>query len=134
MDLRSRKRYDRLAGVVLPVLALAACDSTSEGPQGPEPNLAPDTSVEILERSNVAVQLGADRIDLRRRNLLRNGQSTPTGQVIDDGVDRTEVMDTALELARYDEKRRAHATFNATDRARSRSKRRRFNNRSRFNS
>lgn len=47
----------------------------------------------------IARQLGIDPADLRRRNLIRNGQSTSTGQVINDGTDRIALLDHALSLA-----------------------------------
>lgn len=62
----------------------------------------------------IAARLGLDPAELRRRNLLRDGQSTATGQVIRDGTDRVAVLDHALALADYARKRAAHATFNAT--------------------
>src|SRR5439155_917916 len=54
------------------------------------------------------------RTGLGRINLLADGQSTATGQVIQDGTDRLAVMERALELSRYREKQRGHAAFNAT--------------------
>src|SRR5438128_12422772 len=62
----------------------------------------------------IARTLGIDPIELRRINLLRDGQTTATGQVIRDGTDRLVVMEQALELSRYREKQREHAAFNAT--------------------
>ncbi|MCP3902533.1 MAG: xanthine dehydrogenase family protein [Planctomycetes bacterium] len=64
----------------------------------------------------IARRLGMDPVALRRVNLIRNGQATCTGQTIDDGVDREDVLDTALGQSRYEQKRRAHATFNASSR------------------
>jgi CO/xanthine dehydrogenase Mo-binding subunit len=62
----------------------------------------------------IAARLGFDPAELRRRNLLADGQSTATGQVIADGTDRIAILDRALALADYDAKRTAHAGFNAT--------------------
>jgi len=62
----------------------------------------------------IAARLGLDPAELRRRNLLADGQSTATGQVITDGTDRIAILDRALALADYDAKRTAHAGFNAT--------------------
>jgi CO/xanthine dehydrogenase Mo-binding subunit len=61
----------------------------------------------------IAARLGLDPAELRRRNLLRDGQSTATGQVIEDGTDRVALLDRALSLAGYDAKRAAHAVHNA---------------------
>jgi CO/xanthine dehydrogenase Mo-binding subunit len=63
----------------------------------------------------IAACLGLDPAELRRRNLLADGQSTATGQVIADGTDRLAILDQALALADYDAKRIAHAGFNATN-------------------
>jgi CO/xanthine dehydrogenase Mo-binding subunit len=61
----------------------------------------------------VAARLGLDPAELRRRNLLRDGQSTATGQVISDGTDRVALLERALALADYDTRRAAHASHNA---------------------
>ena len=61
----------------------------------------------------IAARLGLDPAELRRRNLLRDGQSTATGQVIHDGTDRVALLDRALSLAGYAAKRAAHAVHNA---------------------
>jgi CO/xanthine dehydrogenase Mo-binding subunit len=61
----------------------------------------------------IAARLGLDPAELRRRNLLLDGQATATGQVIQDGTDRVAILDRALALSRYDEKRAAHVRFNA---------------------
>jgi len=62
----------------------------------------------------IAARLGLDPAELRRRNLLRDGQTTATGQVINDGADRIAALDRALDLAGYRDKRSSHAAFNAT--------------------
>lgn len=62
----------------------------------------------------IAHRLGIDPVELRRRNLIRDGQSTSTGQVIEDGTDRVALMDLALEKARFEHKKAEHASFNAT--------------------
>jgi len=62
----------------------------------------------------IAQTLALDAVELRRTNLLREGQTTATGQVISDGTDRVAVMERALELSGYRVKQRDHATFNAT--------------------
>lgn len=61
----------------------------------------------------IARRLGMAPAALRRVNLLRDGQTTATGQVIRDGTDRVAVMNRALGLSRYGEKREAHAEYNA---------------------
>jgi CO/xanthine dehydrogenase Mo-binding subunit len=61
----------------------------------------------------IARTLGVDPVELRRRNLIRDGQTTATGQVIRDGTDRAAVLDRALEMSGYHAKRAEHASFNA---------------------
>ena len=53
----------------------------------------------------IADRLGLDPAELRRRNLLENGQTTATSQTIDDGVDREAVLDRALELSDWTSRR-----------------------------
>jgi CO/xanthine dehydrogenase Mo-binding subunit len=60
----------------------------------------------------IAVRLGIDPVELRRRNLLRDGQSTATRQVIEDGVDRCAVLERALEMSDFAARRRSHREFN----------------------
>jgi CO/xanthine dehydrogenase Mo-binding subunit len=62
----------------------------------------------------IAARLGLDPVELRRRNLLRDEESTATGQVIRDRSDRRAVLEYALILADYDAKRAAHARFNGS--------------------
>ncbi|MCG8469122.1 MAG: xanthine dehydrogenase family protein molybdopterin-binding subunit [Gemmatimonadetes bacterium] len=61
----------------------------------------------------IARRLGIDPIELRRRNLIRDGESTATGHVITDGTDRVALLDRAVALADVRAKRAAHVTFNA---------------------
>ncbi len=63
---------------------------------------APQTQFAVERHMDrIAAELGIDPVELRRMNLIRDGQSTATGQVIEDGVDRVAVMDRALELSDY---------------------------------
>ena len=75
----------------------------------PQSQFAGERHMDVIART-----LGMDAVELRRINLLADGQSTATGQVIQDGTDRRAVMERALELSRYREKQRGHAAFNAT--------------------
>src|SRR3989441_7163196 len=61
-----------------------------------------------------------DPVELRRKNLIRDGQRTATGQVIQDGTDRVAVLERALALSTFEEKRRAHTPFNAVQRGKRR--------------
>ena len=61
----------------------------------------------------IAAALGLDPVEIRRLNLLREGDRTATGQVIADGADRIEVLDRALDVSGFSERRSAHDAFNA---------------------
>lgn len=61
----------------------------------------------------IADRLGLAPEQVRRVNLLRPGQTTATGQRIDDGVDRVAVLDAALRESRFHERAREFASFNA---------------------
>lgn len=61
----------------------------------------------------IAGRLGLDPAELRRRNLLRDGQTTATGQVFRDGTDLVGLLDRAVKLSSYEEKRKAHQAQNA---------------------
>ena len=62
----------------------------------------------------VAAAIGVDPIELRRRNLLRDGDSTATGQVIRDGTDREAVLERAVEVARWSLRATDHEAFNSS--------------------
>jgi CO/xanthine dehydrogenase Mo-binding subunit len=58
-----------------------------------------------MHMNRAAAELGIDPAELRRRNFLRQGDRMPTGQVITDALDLDRLMDRALELSGYREKR-----------------------------
>lgn len=65
----------------------------------------------------IASKLGMDPGELRRINLLRDGQTTATGQIIrahppSKGTDRVALMDAALDMASYRRRKIEHAEFN----------------------
>jgi CO/xanthine dehydrogenase Mo-binding subunit len=76
---------------------------------------APQTQF-ALERhmDEIAARLGIDSIELRRRNLLRDGETTSTGQVTKGGTDRVAMLDRAVALGQIEQRRREHEHFNAT--------------------
>jgi CO/xanthine dehydrogenase Mo-binding subunit len=82
---------------------------------------APQTQFAVERHMDrIAVQLDLDPVELRRMNLIRDGQSTATGQVIKDGVDRVAVMERALELSDYRGRQTEHTEFNGSHRDRRR--------------
>lgn len=60
----------------------------------------------------IANRLGLDPVELRRRNLLREGQTMATGQVLRDGVDLPALMDQGLTHASYHQRRAEYAQAN----------------------
>ncbi len=68
----------------------------------------------------IAAALGIDAVELRRTNLLREGQATATGQIIRDGADRVQVMERALALSAYERRQAEHAAFNDREETRKR--------------
>ncbi len=62
----------------------------------------------------IAAEIGMDPVELRRTNLIGDGDSTATGQVIRDGADRIEVMERALEMSDYRGRQAEHVAFNET--------------------
>ncbi|MGH7567118.1 MAG: xanthine dehydrogenase family protein molybdopterin-binding subunit, partial [Gemmatimonadota bacterium] len=63
----------------------------------------------------VAAAIGLDPIELRRRNLLVDGDETATGQVISDGTDRIALLDRAVELSCWREKEIGHRRLARSD-------------------
>ena len=67
---------------------------------------------------SIAARLGMDPSQVRRINLLRDGQTTATGQVIrahapSKGTDRVALMERALDMGNWTERKREHGEFNA---------------------
>ncbi len=76
---------------------------------------APQTQFAVERHMDVCAKaLGMDPIELRRINLIRDGQTTATGQVINDGTDRVAILDRAAEMIDLRGKRAEHESFNAT--------------------
>lgn len=63
----------------------------------------------------IASELGIDPVEIRRVNLIGDGDATATGQVIRDGADRIEVMERALEMSDFRRRGVAHAAFNQSE-------------------
>lgn len=65
-----------------------------------------------MHMNRAAHELGIDPAEIRRRNFLRKGDSMPTGQVIEEDIDLEMLMDRALELSDYRNKRRQYDEWN----------------------
>ncbi len=73
----------------------------------------PQTEFAIERHMDViAEKIALDPAELRRRNLLRDGQTMATGQVYRDGVDLVALMDGGLKRASYAERRAEYARTN----------------------
>jgi len=67
-----------------------------------------------LERQmdRVARRLGIDPVELRRRNLLADGEAIATGQKVSDAGDGRAALDAALARSRWESRRASFAAFN----------------------
>ncbi len=81
----------------------------------PQVHFAGERHMDVIAR-----EIGMDPIELRRRNLLRDGEETATGQTIRDGVDRVALMERALELSDFRARRSEHERWNASQATRRR--------------
>src|SRR6267142_1887875 len=66
-----------------------------------------------MHMNRAALELGIDPAESRRRNFLRQGDRMPTGQVIKEEIDLEMMMDRALELSGYHQKRADFEEFNS---------------------
>jgi CO/xanthine dehydrogenase Mo-binding subunit len=88
--------------------------ATNHPPHGAFRGFGAPQSLFALERhmNRVARAAGLAPEELRRRNFLRRGDATATGQVIRDDLDMAGIMDFALAESRYHEKVRLFAEQN----------------------
>lgn len=75
----------------------------------PQSHCANERHMDVAAR-----KLGMDPAELRRINLIRDGQSTATGQVINDGTDRVALLDEALACSEYKRRQVENRLFNVT--------------------
>jgi CO/xanthine dehydrogenase Mo-binding subunit len=96
------------------VRVLARAAATNAPPHGAFRGFGAPQSVFAIERhlDRAAAVLGLSPAELRRRNFLRDGLTTATGQVIKDGVDLDALQSRALQLADYENKQAALAQQN----------------------
>ncbi|HVF44646.1 MAG TPA: xanthine dehydrogenase family protein molybdopterin-binding subunit [Pyrinomonadaceae bacterium] len=81
--------------------------ATNVPPHGAFRGFGAPQSIFALERhlDKVARELGLTPEEFRRRNFIRRGETTATGQVVKDEVDFGALLDRAFELSGYREKR-----------------------------
>ncbi|MEM6996127.1 MAG: xanthine dehydrogenase family protein molybdopterin-binding subunit, partial [Myxococcota bacterium] len=89
--------------------------ATNSPPHGAFRGFGAPQSIFALERhlDRVASALQMDPAEFRRINLLRRGDTTAVGQVIQEDIDLPGVLDTALNNAHYAERRAEAERFNA---------------------
>ncbi len=95
---------------------------TNTPPAGAFRGFGVPQSAFALERhlDRVAAAAGIDRVELRRRNLLADGETTATGQAVSDAGASREALDAVLARSRWSATQRAHATFNRRQRTKRR--------------
>jgi CO/xanthine dehydrogenase Mo-binding subunit len=62
----------------------------------------------------IAAAIGMDPVELRRINLLKEGDTTSTGQVTSGGTDRHAILDQALKAGHYQQRKQETRAFNGT--------------------
>ncbi|MFQ5791037.1 MAG: xanthine dehydrogenase family protein molybdopterin-binding subunit, partial [Acidobacteriota bacterium] len=65
-----------------------------------------------LHMEKIAAVTGIDSLTLRRRNLIRTGSVTATGQVLRESVGASDVLEACIEQSRYDKKKRECQRWN----------------------
>ncbi|MFO0750571.1 MAG: xanthine dehydrogenase family protein molybdopterin-binding subunit [Myxococcota bacterium] len=88
--------------------------ATNYPPHGAFRGFGAPQSCFAIERhmDQIAKALGLEPDELRRRNLLRPGDQTATEQTIEEKIDLDAMLDRALELSHWHEKRAAYAAWN----------------------
>ncbi|MDQ1590290.1 MAG: hypothetical protein QOG71_917 [Pyrinomonadaceae bacterium] len=89
--------------------------ATNVPPHGAFRGFGAPQSIFALERQldKVAGAVGLSPAEFRRRNFIREGETTATGQVIREPVDMAGLLDRAFELTDYEAKRERFARENA---------------------
>jgi CO/xanthine dehydrogenase Mo-binding subunit len=90
--------------------------ATNAPPHGAFRGFGAPQSIFAVERhmDRIARTLNLSPAEIRRCNFLKPGETTTTGQVINEPIDLTHLLDRALELADYDQKKRRFAAPNQT--------------------
>jgi len=92
--------------------------ATNVPPHGAFRGFGAPQSIFALERQmdKVARTIGLAPEEFRRRNFVQEGQTTATSQVIREKVDLKALLDRALELTDYEQKRKSFAGKNLSSR------------------
>jgi CO/xanthine dehydrogenase Mo-binding subunit len=88
--------------------------ATNAPPHGAFRGFGAPQSLFALERhmDRIAQAVGLSPAEIRRRNLLQPGQTTTTGQIINEPIDLPKLLDRALELSAYHTKKEKFAKEN----------------------
>lgn len=88
--------------------------ATNAPPHGAFRGFGAPQSLFALERhmDRVAQVVGLSPEDIRRRNFLKTGETTITGQTVQEEIDLSKLLDRALELSDYHAKRERFAQEN----------------------
>ena len=92
----------------------ASCVATSTPPNGAFRGFgAPQTLFAAeLHMEKIAAKLGLDSLELRRKNLLRLGSTTSTGQLLTQSVGAEEALEKTVKKSGYLKKRREYDAWN----------------------
>jgi len=87
---------------------------TNTPPRGAFRGFGAPQSIFALERhvNRVAAVVGLTPEEFRRRNFLRSGDTTATGQIIHEAIDLAGLLDRALETSSYQKKKEKFARHN----------------------
>lgn len=85
------------------VKILSRAIATNTPPNGAFRGFGAPQSIFALERhlDQIAKRLGISPVELRRRNFLKKGETTATGQIIQEKIDLSRLLDRALSLSDY---------------------------------
>jgi len=88
--------------------------ATNTPPHGAFRGFGAPQALFAIERhmDKIAKTVGVSPAEIRRRNFLKKGQTTITEQEIREPIDLGKMLDRALELAEYDEKKKRFAKEN----------------------
>jgi CO/xanthine dehydrogenase Mo-binding subunit len=97
----------------------ATAVATNTPPHGAFRGFGAPQSLFALERhmDRIAKVLGVSSVEIRRRNFLRPGQTTTTGQTVQEEIDLGKLLDRALEVSDYHPKKEKFVTENQQGRS-----------------
>jgi CO/xanthine dehydrogenase Mo-binding subunit len=90
--------------------------ATNTPPHGAFRGFGAPQSIFALERhmDRIAHVVGLSPIEIRKRNFLKPGQATTTEQIVREPIDLGKLLDRALELSDYENKKQRFANENET--------------------